>query len=174
MGCCGGSRRTTPSSSGGRAAQPLVGAEGMVLLEYVGGNAGTMTWYGPVTRTRYLFGKSRPRGYVDSRDVAGMLEMREGREALFQVVREETKPAPEPEPEPVAEGVEVLGEGAEGGMDADVTLAQIDVTTLSVAQIEQAARGADPETLQTWLEAEQAGAARVTALRAIRRALGEA
>ncbi len=164
MGCCGGSRRTTPSSSGGRAAQPLVGAEGMVLLEYVGGNAGTMTWYGPVTRTRYLFGKSRPRGYVDSRDVAGMLEMREGREALFQVVREETKSAPEPEPEPVAEG----------GMDADVTLAQIDVTTLSVAQIEQAARGADPETLQTWLEAEQAGAARVTALRAIRRALGEA
>lgn len=173
MGCCGGSRRTTPSTSGGRAAQPLVGAAGMVLLEYVGGNAGTMTWHGPITRTRYLFGKSRPRGYVDARDVAGMLEMREGREALFRVVPEETKPALEPELEPMAEGVEVLEEGAEFKAELVVPAPELTADSMTAAELIAAVDGAPRQVVEDWLKQEEAGRRRVTVLRALRAALGE-
>ena len=58
---------------------PLPGKDGMVLLEYIGGNAGTTSWWGPVTQTRYEFGGTRPVGYVDQADVEGMLQMKAGR-----------------------------------------------------------------------------------------------
>ncbi len=64
----------------------LSGKRGMVLLEYHGGNDGRMTFYGPATRTRYTFGRSRPQGYVDEADAPGMLALEEHRQRLFRKV----------------------------------------------------------------------------------------
>ena len=78
----------------------------MTKLEYIGANQGNGTWFGPVTKTRYVFGASRRVGYVDSRDVDGMLAMKgkDGKSAVFRIKAEKPKtvPAPEvpPEPEP--------------------------------------------------------------------------
>lgn len=104
MACCG--NRGAPSTKmnikkGGPSM--MIGTEGMTMLEYTGQNYGTTAFYGPVTKTRYNFGLSRPRGFVDNRDLTtginnrpGLMEMFEGGRKLFRTVVSE--PAPEVAP----------------------------------------------------------------------------
>ena len=104
-GCCGGGR-AKPAGKG--VSMPtrggLPGGTGMTKLEYIGANQGNGTWFGPVTKTRYIFGANRRVGYVDSRDVDGMLAMKgkDGKSAVFRIKAEQPKAVPEvpPEPEP--------------------------------------------------------------------------
>jgi GT2 family glycosyltransferase/predicted flap endonuclease-1-like 5' DNA nuclease len=101
MGCCGGrgSRRGRRGSRSSTAVQELSmpGQDGMVLLEYVGGNSGKMTFWGPETRTRYVFGGSKKAGYVDKNDVSGMVGMRESQRPVFREVEQGVTPKPTPE-----------------------------------------------------------------------------
>lgn len=85
MACCGQKAVAIASRRPSRrpVAAPPAAAE-MVLLAYVGGNLGNTTWWGPVTNTRYIFGKSRPTGYVFGTDVEGLLAAREGKQAVFR------------------------------------------------------------------------------------------
>jgi hypothetical protein len=99
MGCCGG--RTPVNSVNTRSdtvqAVSLIGAEGMSALEYIGGNYGTATFFGPVTGTAYRFDAAENRlKMVDNRDLTtekenGLLDLRVHTKKLFQVV-----PSPEP------------------------------------------------------------------------------
>jgi glycosyltransferase involved in cell wall biosynthesis len=69
------------------------GAEGMILIEYIGGNSGKMPWYGAFTQTRYIVGGSQKRLYIDVRDAItglkknpGFLEVIEHGNPLFKQV----------------------------------------------------------------------------------------
>lgn len=67
--CCG--NRTNRINEPWQQPSQLLqhpGQDGMILIEYVGGNAGTSTWYGPVTGTRYVAGGSLKKIYIDARD----------------------------------------------------------------------------------------------------------
>jgi predicted flap endonuclease-1-like 5' DNA nuclease len=57
---------------------------GMVFLEYIGGNAGNSSWWGPETRTRYIFGGGRPIGQVHAEDAPGMLNIRHHTKPVFR------------------------------------------------------------------------------------------
>jgi glycosyltransferase involved in cell wall biosynthesis/predicted flap endonuclease-1-like 5' DNA nuclease len=133
MACCGGRRQapkqtiTKVAQKAGKAAPAVFqvpGQGGMALLEYVGLNVGTSTWYGPVTGTRYEFG-ANPRDkikYVDARDVAGMLVLQEGTRTKRPAFRRYNPPppapppapapVPAPEPEPVVEAAPVTAPAA--------------------------------------------------------------
>jgi len=109
MACCGqrNSRRVVRGGVGTvvtRDSVGLAGREGMVLIEYIGANMGTMTWFGDVTQVRYAFGGTRRSGYVDARDVAHFLGVMEGRHPIFRrvkIVAPKPEPAPTPTPTPV-------------------------------------------------------------------------
>jgi glycosyltransferase involved in cell wall biosynthesis len=121
VGCCGG-RRTKAAQGGKGAGNPTprsqrVGAQGMTLLEYIGGNSGDTRWHGPETGTVYVFGnnhRSRMR-YVDRRDAKSMLALRENTRPIFRLKplpkpkEPEPQPAPESEPEDDAVAVNVSG-----------------------------------------------------------------
>lgn len=97
--CCGNKENRVPFVAPVQGElQP--GADGMILIEYIGGNAGTMTFYGPVSGIRYQAGGVTKKLYIDQRDAItgikkqpGFLEMQDHGNALFQQVAEE-----EPEP----------------------------------------------------------------------------
>jgi len=64
-----------------------VGRAGMVLVRYIGGNTGRQTFWGAVTGQVYEFGGDREYGYVDRRDVGGLLHpSRRSQRAEFEVV----------------------------------------------------------------------------------------
>lgn len=89
MGCCG---RPSARVSGGPAmvianSKNLPGQDGMAIIEYVGSNSGDTTWYGPVTRTAYTFGGSKPKGYVDKRDLQGMLSLSKRGQKVFREIQ---------------------------------------------------------------------------------------
>ena len=69
------------------------GADGMTLIEYVGGNVGKMPWYGAVTGVRYEVGGAQKRFYIDARDALtgnrsnpGFLEIVDHGQPLFAAV----------------------------------------------------------------------------------------
>ena len=156
MGCCGGrrSKKATKSASNPvvKSATVLPGREGMTRLEYIGGNAGDTTWWGPETQTRYVFGGNRRIGYVDSRDAAGMLAMKKDDRAVFRVYRPpKPKPKPKPpEPEPVQEPEPELPDLQ------TLTIAEVKELSISADQaaqlIEQERTGKDRITLLAYLE----------------------
>lgn len=97
--CCGNKppvKSSTSASFSGQSAQsaPVTpGAAGMVLIEYIGGNVGKMSFYGAVTKTRYVFGGSQRQGYIDAADEAtgirlnpGFLELSDHGAAIFRRV----------------------------------------------------------------------------------------
>lgn len=108
VGCCGGRGSGRGGNSGNPAPAALPGNAGMVLLQYIGGNRGSATWWGPETGTRYRFGgNDQDRlGYVDARDADGMLEMRKGGRLVFQPGQQALEM-----PEPPAEAVEQANPG---------------------------------------------------------------
>jgi glycosyltransferase involved in cell wall biosynthesis len=100
VGCCGGRnrkpRRQIPVARTARAMEPLPGRDGFVLLEYVGGNSGSASYFGPATGHKYTFGgndKDRI-GYVDREDAPDMLDLMRHRRPVFSVYV-----TPEPEPD---------------------------------------------------------------------------
>ena len=89
MGCCGGGRRPARQmqQAPGRGVQIVAvqpGSAGLTMIEYVGGNIGKGSWWGPVTGIRYEFGGSKRLGYVDDRDLAAMLEYMQGHKLVFK------------------------------------------------------------------------------------------
>jgi hypothetical protein len=100
--CCG-NKTSRPNIPWTPPAQLLQqpGADGMILIEYIGKNAGTTTWYGPVTRTRYVTNSGpKKKFYIDPRDAItgnrkaqGLLELTEHGNKLFQEAVLEEVPA---------------------------------------------------------------------------------
>jgi glycosyltransferase involved in cell wall biosynthesis len=128
VGCCGGrrvsksrsrSRRSVPAAAAGQA---MVARTGFRLIEYIGGNTGSMTFMGPVTERRYKFGdNARDRiGYVDAKDFDEMLAMRRGRKHLFRAYRVVPQKVAVPEPETLQDplGLEAADNG-KGDYDGD-------------------------------------------------------
>ena len=85
-GCCGKKAR---SQAGGARNFDVPGAAGMVKLEYLLGKAGSQIYYG-TSGTTYVFGGQRKIGYVDSRDVNGLLALMENRRNVFRVAPQAT------------------------------------------------------------------------------------
>ena len=91
--CCG-QRKATPQqiqTIKARRAAALPGADGLMLIEYIGGNIGTAPYYGPVTGTRYEAGKKKNLIYIDQQDAVtgnarkpGLLEMKDNGKAVFR------------------------------------------------------------------------------------------
>lgn len=116
MACCGKGSNTrknvgitskvstiqTRSALVAENAMAPIGSMGMELLEYQGGQM-NFTISGDVTNAKYTFGKDRPRGWVDKRDVGtrdgktGFLSKR-GPDGtwLYRIANETPEPAPEP------------------------------------------------------------------------------
>ena len=95
MGCCGGRGDRAPARRGRGGAtnvpRDLPGRDGMTALQYVGGNHGIESWWGPVTGQRYRAGLSQPIIYVDARDAPGLLKAMEGRRPVFKPHQTEAK-----------------------------------------------------------------------------------
>jgi hypothetical protein len=73
----------------------------MILLEYIGKSMGTQTWYGPGSGKPYSFGLTKNKIQpVDPKDLQtnsprkpGFLEIREGGQKIFRVVKNQPKRA---------------------------------------------------------------------------------
>jgi pyruvate/2-oxoglutarate dehydrogenase complex dihydrolipoamide acyltransferase (E2) component len=84
-----------------KEVQEIQGVEGMILLEYVGKSMGTQSWYGPITGKPYSFGLTKNKIQpVDPKDLQtnspgkpGFLEIREGGQKIFRVVKNQPKKA---------------------------------------------------------------------------------
>lgn len=162
MGCCGGRRSLNvkaASTKGAATALPRVGEKGMVLLEYTGENPGKVSWYGPVTRTRYVFSAAHRVGYVDVRDAPDMLKMMDGREQAFHEYVAK--------PPVVAE--EVVAEEAVAEATPIVT-PERHIDDMRLVDLKEALADADAETVKTWLAQEEAGRQRAGILKALRAA----
>ncbi len=185
VGCCGGSKARVNAETRSVRRSPsgsiLPGQEGMVLLEYIGGNAGKMRFFGPVTRLRYVFGGTMRMGYVDARDVDALLALRETRRPVFRRVSSPVAPQEEESSDvvevveekkvPTVEIVEdAETESSEGVVVEDTeekaTAAEaVDVGRMTIAEIQSAIEGASIDDLSAWLEREKAERKRVTVLR---------
>lgn len=104
MGCCGGGRSPAalPQSSPQRMEMNMPGLEGMTAITYIGGNAGTMEWYGAASKIRYVFGGARSEGWVDDRDAGYFTGLRENGQPVFVIKGE---PVPEPDAPPAPDGL---------------------------------------------------------------------
>lgn len=108
MACCGSGNGNVVRSGGSQMAMAaassngsgsLPGQAGFEILEYIGAGTSDSSWFGPVTKTRYVFGGNRRVGYVDIKDAPGMVAMADGGRRVFRVY---VKP-PTPEVEIVEE-----------------------------------------------------------------------
>lgn len=95
--CCGNGSKKAKAQVAPQAPQapsaPVPGAEGMILIEYIGGNAGKMSFYGPVTHARYVAGGAQRQIYIDKRDAEtgsratpGLLELTDRAAPIFKKV----------------------------------------------------------------------------------------
>lgn len=135
MGCCGGSRNTGVISqtrqkfNGGGGTYSMgagmPGTEGLVLLEYQGGNFGSENYFGPATGSVYTFSRKMNQRWVDPRDLhfetsagkqVGLLDLMDGNKAIFAVVRR-------PVEEKVAEATAIAEE-----MESPVTVDALEDT----------------------------------------------
>lgn len=87
MSCCGGRQSKSVAR---RSYTPDV-SPGYTILEYIGSNYGSQSWYGPVTHTRYMAGLSHKLVRVDDRDLhsddtntPGMLDYRSNGRPMFR------------------------------------------------------------------------------------------
>lgn len=117
-GCCGGGRgrrrgsaaRPRANNPAPAAQQALPGKGGMERLEYIGKRSddADSSWWGPVTNTRYAFGNRRKIGYVDTRDVKGMLAMQKEGKPVFKVYVPPKKPQSPPPPAPERDVLNII------------------------------------------------------------------
>jgi GT2 family glycosyltransferase len=90
MGCCGrgGTRvKSVPVNPNAKTKGIPAGPSDMVMLEYVGGNQGRQSYYGPMTEIRYVVGAGRNYLYVDAQDAKGMVALRVHQQQIFKVYR---------------------------------------------------------------------------------------
>lgn len=94
--CCGNRAQLAQPYTPPSRAMLMPGADGMVLIEYTGGNVGKMPYYGAVTGVRYTVGGSQKQLYIDVRDAItesnkapGFLEMTDHGTPLFKKVEAE-------------------------------------------------------------------------------------
>lgn len=130
MSCCG--QRYPVNSNpplNPDVVQSLVGAQGMVAIEYIGGNFGTTSFFGPITGTAYRFDAAQnKKKMVDVRDLHtnhsnGLLDLREHTRPLFKIA--DVQPAPAPvDPEP-STGLDAEAE-AEAEAEADAAVEEMD------------------------------------------------
>lgn len=66
--CCGNKTKESTYVPPSVAQLTAPGADGMLLIEYVGGNSGKMPYYGAVTGVRYEVGGKQKRLYIDIKD----------------------------------------------------------------------------------------------------------
>lgn len=91
--CCGNKVRVATPYIAPTVPDLIPGADGMLLIEYLGGNAGKMPYYGAVTGTRYTVGGSQKKLYIDPADAItnsktkpGFLEIVDHGIPLFRLV----------------------------------------------------------------------------------------
>jgi len=92
--CCGNKTTVTKHPYVPQSVELLTpGADGMLLIEYLGGNAGKMPYYGAITGTRYTVGGAQKRLYIDVSDAItgsksnpGFLEIVDHGNPLFKQV----------------------------------------------------------------------------------------
>ena len=92
--CCGGGPGPGPTGKSKVVARVTGGGNpsgNMIPLQYIGRNSGDETFYGIVTKKRYVFGGVTRHGYVDELDLAtgrsnapGLLEIVNGRQRIFR------------------------------------------------------------------------------------------
>ena len=98
--CCGNKVTSLPQKNAQSAprvagapatAQTFAGKDGFITIDYVGGNMGKATFYGPVTHTRYVAGGVKPRILIDvrdartgMRDAPGLLELTTNNKPTFK------------------------------------------------------------------------------------------
>jgi glycosyltransferase involved in cell wall biosynthesis len=185
--CCGqkSSPKGAKPSGGGvaMATKYLPGRDGMAILEYTGTNSGDMTWAGPVTKTNYLLGGGKKRGYVDSRDVPGMLEISEKGRKQFKVYNPPKLPPQIPTPAPVVEvkiptyPVEIVAEIAEDveakgkNVFQGIDLSFPDPSELSVKEVSEIVAKSDLFQLEEMLRKERGDKNRKGAITAIQEAI---
>lgn len=94
--CCGNKANAATPWVAPTAAALVPGGDGMLLIEYQGGNVGKMPYYGPVTQTRYVVSGTQRQLYIDVRDAVtgsrnnpGFLEMTDHGAQLFKQVEAE-------------------------------------------------------------------------------------
>lgn len=137
MGCCGSGARTVKLNGNGAslaqvrgrmagAMANIPGQSGFAQVEYLLPRAGTQQYRGAVTGTTYVFGGQRRIGYVDPRDLDGLLALFEnGRQAFRKYIKTETiviQKAPE------SESVAAPGAGAAPKPSSAQTVAAQDFT----------------------------------------------
>jgi glycosyltransferase involved in cell wall biosynthesis len=168
MGCCGGRRRNQPKTiKRRRSPMALPGSEGMVLIEYLEGKHGIMSFYGPVTGTRYTFGGSRKVSYVDAEDAAEMVGMVKNRKSVFRYFEAKKKKKVE------VRKVAAKDEAPEAVPVDDVPV--FDPGAMSISELTKALEGiSNVGILEEVHKQEQVGKARVGALRAINAAIKDA
>lgn len=184
MGCCG--NKSTPKLNGGsggvssRMVAPVMlpGAEeGWELLEYIGSNWGTQTYYGPVSRKKYTFGKSetdkvkpviKTDAYGEGK-AKGLLDLEEDGHKTFRVYVRPAVEAPVVEIqeeilEPVAELVKV-------GATTYTTSLPFNPANYTVGALKRQLVNLKESELEVLLEAEQSGLNRKGAINAIEEVL---
>lgn len=173
--CCGAPSGKSSNGKGSasmaaRWKEDLPGQEGMVILEYNGGNAGDETWTGLITKTPYILGGVRRRGYVDRRDaygdparrIAGLLDLRERGKRLFVEV------------EPVEEKPQAEITAAMPDWETEKTdLPPFDPSGLSVVVLKKKLADLSATDLEHVLQAEKSSLNRSTAKAAIEAVLNE-
>jgi glycosyltransferase involved in cell wall biosynthesis len=93
--CCGNRRSSTKigQQTITRNIVSLVGSSGMSLVQYMGGNYGNQTFYGPISGVGYIFSKGNSVKNVDNRDLStnkgsGLLDLIEYGKPLFSLYKE--------------------------------------------------------------------------------------
>lgn len=186
--CCGQDDPRRPTVSTNKQA-PLVGADGMVLVEYTGGNVGEQTWDCQRPYARYVFSAKSRVKYVDARHVDQMLAFYAGGKSLFQLVKKAPaadltiapaeaqvinspapmaiKPAavPDPEPKPKLE--------PDPKPKAETAVEVTDPGTLSVKELGKRLKTGQYSTAEmtAMLEMEKTGSNRGTAVRDLENAI---
>lgn len=150
-------------------ATNLPGKDGFEILEYVGASSSDMTWWGPTTGTRYVFGGNRRVGYVDRRDVDKMVAIQDQGRKAFRVYQK-------PVEEIKAPVVEIANE--EPAVNNSTTKATVtafslpfDPDNVSVTHLKRKLSGLKKPELEALLEAEKTGNKRKGAITAIEEAL---
>lgn len=165
MGCCTGRKSTTSKGKDKPIGKlDLPGKKGMMILEYIGQSAGDQTWRGPITRTKYVLGGVRKKGYVDIQDahgdkakgITGMLAIDEGGHRVFK----------EHKPKRVQPSIPKV-------IVANHTDAVAELVPLSVSALRDRLPSLSPGELEAALQQERKGRGRTTALKAIEEALDE-
>jgi len=186
MSCCGGAVKSVAANvaKSKQGVLNMVGAEGMVLVQYAGKTSSDMPWYGKVTKQQYYAGGNRRQIYVDQADVQGFLEIYDNGKPLFTLA---PKPASStkatlPEKEYVPEEQPTLVIEAEAEVEAAVidvlpvpelpVRDPVDFKVSEFRQLIETTSFAQDEIL-AMLAKEEAGKARKSIIALLEDALGE-